>query len=435
MMKVFSIILAAVTLCAMAADAERSEREREKVGSHQSRESGFCGPEVKYSIDDSTLTISGQGAISTYNIPAYPYPWYMSDFTTLIIEEGVTYISDYAFAYSFNLTNVSLPSTLTAIGQSAFNSCTNLSSITIPPGVTTIGGSTFYNCSSLVTVVLPSTLEEIGPSAFSSCSNLSSVVIPPNVKSIGSTAFQWCTSLSSVTIPPSVTKIGMNAFRQCSSLTQITIPESISFIEGFAFCNCDKLTSVTFLGTQSPINNDQDYVFDSSSSIEVCVPEVYNDSQFCGIGGIHNSVPNETTFNFCYEMICDGNEGIKYMKRKSTILWEEQTDACAQYFCINETGLVWKSLCKDREVCENGMCVESQHKWKVTVDFNDNVHGVTEKEIISSISEETGIDPSKLKIHVEVDSDGKPVSVTVFVNDEKTANKISDTLAKCGETD
>ena len=111
---------------------------------------GSCGTNVKWSYADGVLTISGTGAMDdfyhSYGYDSRPWSTYVDDITSIIIEEGVTYIGKEAFRFcdNYDLTSIILPSTITAIGDYAFYYCDNLDVIkceaTTPP---TFGSGTF----------------------------------------------------------------------------------------------------------------------------------------------------------------------------------------------------------------------------------------------------------------------------------------------------
>ena len=173
--------------------------------------------------DDGVLTISGSGYMSNPYDGMYCFPWdnQKNLIKTVVINEGVTNISN-----------------------SAFEDCDVLSSVTISSSVTYIGGGAFYGCESLVSVHIPENVTSIGEWAFQACSSLDGVIIPESVTSIGSYAFEGCKSLSEIVIPASVTEIGWDAFSGCSSLPSITVPEGVTFIGGEAFKGCSSLISV-----------------------------------------------------------------------------------------------------------------------------------------------------------------------------------------------
>ena len=125
------------------------------------------------------------------------------------------------------------------------NEVTNL---VIPEGVTSISPYAFFNCSCIKTLTFPSSVTSIGTSAFEMCNGLVSITIPNSVTSIGNSAFFDCNGLTSITIPSSVTSIGELAFYGCSSLTSLTIPNSVTIIGREAFKNCNGLSFVIIGG-------------------------------------------------------------------------------------------------------------------------------------------------------------------------------------------
>lgn len=157
---------------------------------------------VKYSINDSTVSVTGYDAST---LPA-----------NLIIPNTVT--------------NGSVTYTVTSIGDNAFYACTKLSSVYIPNTVTSIGNNAFnycYNKLNSVTFEENSNLTTIGSYAFFYCSKLSSIIIPKNVVEIKSYAFYYCTSLTSVTFlsetAPSLTGV-YNAFLSTPNTKTLTVP-------------------------------------------------------------------------------------------------------------------------------------------------------------------------------------------------------------------
>ena len=273
--------------------------------------SGECGDNLTWSIDDeNVLTISGTGAMWDYEevVDAQggrtSAPWYAYSPEKLVLEEGVTYIGEFAFHGCGFTGSLTLPESLTSIGTYAFSQCygftgslvlpENLTSIggaafifcrgftgslTLPKNLTSIEWDAFLGCSGLTSVTIPESVKEIGGGAFSNCSNLSSIivdgntdydsvdnvlfnkdhttllsypagkkdtsyVVPESVKSIGACAFMGA-DLSSLTLPQNLTSIGWSAFETCRNLTSMTIPDSVTSIGFAAFRFCSSLTSVT----------------------------------------------------------------------------------------------------------------------------------------------------------------------------------------------
>ena len=150
---------------------------------------------------DGTMTISGTGAMKNYNSDDNPSPAYKnSNVKTVVIEDGVTSIGNYAFSDCSSLTSITIPDSVTSIGYYAFFYCTSLTSITISDSVTSIGNYAFFYCRSLTSITIPDSVTSIGNYAFSNCTNLTSIKIPSSVTSMDSKAFYNCSSLKTISL-------------------------------------------------------------------------------------------------------------------------------------------------------------------------------------------------------------------------------------------
>jgi hypothetical protein len=135
--------------------------------------SGKCGENLTWKLDNGKLTISGTGAMRDYRWT----PWFQSreSITSVVIEDGVTSISYCAFDWCSNLPSITIPNSVTYIGDGAFEGCSSITSITIPNGITSIGAYTFNYCEKLTSVTIPQSVTSIGKYAFANCEKLKNV--------------------------------------------------------------------------------------------------------------------------------------------------------------------------------------------------------------------------------------------------------------------
>ena len=216
---------------------------------------GQCGDDVYwvFHTDAGVLTLFGQGEMWDYTNEDLA-DWYEASemMMHVVIENGVTSIGNFAFAYLQFVTDIAIPDSVTRMGDYALES-TGLTSLVIPDSVTSIGKCAFDGCQSLESVILSNNITEIPMSCFSVCRRLTGVVIPYGVTTIDFNAFGFCSELSSVTIPDSVTMIENSAFQGCSNLMGITIPESVKTIGAGAFSGCSSLIGITIPDTVTDI--------------------------------------------------------------------------------------------------------------------------------------------------------------------------------------
>lgn len=214
-------------------------------------ESGTCGDNLTWTLDSyNTLTISGSGEMYDY---AYNNPWYSKkgEAITVVINDGVTSIGDYAFYGCYGFTShIYIPDSVTSIGAHAFQN-SGFKYMDIPNTVTSIGAYAFGGCDA--SIQIPENITNIGDYAFAAYKGLTNVTIPDSVTSIGQGAF-YSSGIESINIGSNVTRISFAAFRDCSNLTTVNISNGVTDINGCAFENCSKLKSikipdsVTYLG-------------------------------------------------------------------------------------------------------------------------------------------------------------------------------------------
>lgn len=227
--------------------------------------------------DNGVLRIYGRGDMPDYeginSRTSAPWAAYVYDITSVIIEEGITSIGEYAFYGCRNMKNASLPEGLVEIKKDGFGFCGNLADITFPVELERIGDYAFSTCNGLTDVRLPSHLKIIGASAFGSCANLKEITIPESVAEIGEGAFNYDeglkkasilgnpdfgieifrgSGLEEVYLADSVTSIGYAMFKDCTLLPEITLPAALEKISVGAFSKCTSLHSIYFRSKDIP---------------------------------------------------------------------------------------------------------------------------------------------------------------------------------------
>ena len=165
--------------------------------------------------DDGTLIISGEGCMGD------TYLWDCSKIVTVIINEGVTNIGNYAFASCNNLISISFAESVTSIGSSAFAYCTKLTDVILPSQMLSLGSYSFYGCEHLENIYIPKEVTSIGQDSFSNCKRLTSISLPSKITSIQGELFRFSENLESVTISSKVATIEPDAFFGCNSLNNV----------------------------------------------------------------------------------------------------------------------------------------------------------------------------------------------------------------------
>ena len=219
-------------------------------------DSGTCGDNLTWTLDsEGLLTISGIGAMTDYGNNTIPWKKNRQEIKTVMIENRVTNIGDFAFYGCDSLSSMTIGNSVTSIGDYAFYECKELTNLTIPDSVTNIGSSVFYSCSGLQSVIIGNNVTNIGGGAFVLCSELTSIIIPNSVTNIGDSTFKYCYRLTSVTIGNGITTIPTYTFYECRELEDITIPDSVISINDYAFGNCKHLMRVTISDDTTNIGN------------------------------------------------------------------------------------------------------------------------------------------------------------------------------------
>lgn len=333
--------------------------------------SGTCGAtgneaSVKWALTQNndgsaaptyTLTISGSGKMADFTSPTEPKakdaniaPWYnaltadettnLVPITEIKIDEGITGIGSYAFAYT-KVVKAEFPSTASYYGKYIFRYCSELTTVDwtnynpapmddtyvpgrpegiyVPEGMfdfceslkqCKVGETTYdegvlalpENVTGICTAAFRDTafntidfssdglkqITAVGPYAFAQ-TKITSVTIPSNVDFYPqanrlANTFNKCTSLTSVTFVDAVTKISGAMFSGCTGLNSVSIDKEnsqISEIGAYAFSRCSALTSFTFPTGLKTIGG---YAFVSSGLTSLDLGEVESLGQYSFFG-------------------------------------------------------------------------------------------------------------------------------------------------------
>ena len=255
---------------------------------------GYSGYTTWTLTDDGVLTFSGEGNMRNYTYKS-EMPWYkyIEQITSVVLEEGVTSISNYAFYGMPNLKSVTIPESVTTIGTYAFKNCTALNDIVLPDKLTKLGESAFYGCTALTAIEIPASLWTIQPYTFKNCTALAEVTLyEGNLMKISEAAF-YGTALSEVTLPDCLDILDIYVFKNCSKLTTVTLsesmtqireaafygtaikeiemPDSITSIGNYAFRKCEALQSVQF--SQNLVTIGESSFYGCTALTELSIPE------------------------------------------------------------------------------------------------------------------------------------------------------------------
>ena len=215
-------------------------------------DAGTCGENVTWTLNGTTLTISGNGVIEDYQ-EFTPAPWnkYANEICSIIVEDGVTGIGDFAFFDLPKVSAVDLADSVTVIGDYGFYGCGALQLLNLGNGLTEICRSAFEECSSLMTVKLPEGLKQIGFHGFYRCESIKSITVPSTVTIMGTTVFAYCTNLRSAQIMAQIEELPLWTFYGCYNLSDVRLASSIASVGVYAFHDCDKLPADIYARSDS----------------------------------------------------------------------------------------------------------------------------------------------------------------------------------------
>lgn len=134
-----------------------------------------CGANLDWNLENGVLTVFGSGEMYQYfNEDGFRAPWaeQIDEIQSVVLENGVESVGDYAFSDAINLKNVSFADSVWIIGDHAFQR-SGVRDIYLPDAkFLNVNGYAFEDCQSLETVSIGKTPEKILEYAFANCPNL-----------------------------------------------------------------------------------------------------------------------------------------------------------------------------------------------------------------------------------------------------------------------
>ena len=264
-------------------------------------DSGVCGANAVWKIENGVMTISGSGELYDYDYDAVK-EW--QNVEQVVLEEGITSVGDYMFYECPNLKSVKIADSVTKIGREVFSGCISLENMYIPQNVRTIGEYAFFGNEKLENIEVAednafySSLDGIlynreqtdliyvpysktecmisekvtsfegtkvteYPYNFRSCKNifglkgavLKNITVDENNPVLASEDGVLYTKDKSVLLACPVRKeilnvaedtknISCGAVSDCTELVSVSLPEGLEKIGLSAFANCSKLSEI-----------------------------------------------------------------------------------------------------------------------------------------------------------------------------------------------
>ena len=291
---------------------------------------------IEWKVEDGVLTISATSSVEdTYTVGQMkdytspmgetvtePTGWYAlkDSITEIKIEEGVTYLGNYAFSYLTKVVKVNIPASITSLGDSIFrgdtalttvewasdfeapeitdtdsnsdaytgdyvptsmfDGCTSLGSgqelsAWLPASFTGVGCAAFRGTQFTVNFDGWNTLNYIGAYGFAGMPNLDSFTLSNEItlglrgKDVGASNAFNSSGLKSLTVADKITVIPIGMCDGCEQLSSVALADSVTTIAMNAFRNTKALKEIDLKKVQTI----DSYAFQGSELTDLVLPE------------------------------------------------------------------------------------------------------------------------------------------------------------------
>ncbi|MBQ7295293.1 MAG: leucine-rich repeat protein [Clostridia bacterium] len=228
-----TFIICTLVLGALWSVSASAEGEDKQVYSQQFKNNTFY-----YTVDGGVATITDADASGYVVVPStlggHPvkkigreaFEW-QEGITSLIIQNGIEEIGDYAFSFYndeywdedppyMHLKDLFLPESVKSIGRYAFRYADLNGDLNLPVGLEAIGEYAFSGMYVEGDINIPEGVKHIGNGAFSSTDFYGNINFPESLETIGENAFYYSALCKIVNIPSKVNTIGNKAFAETS---------------------------------------------------------------------------------------------------------------------------------------------------------------------------------------------------------------------------
>ncbi len=220
----------------------------------------YCYEVVGFYVDSENPKYTSESGVlfDKNKTTLIQYPPAKAD-ETYAVPNSVITLGRGAFAFSNNLTSITLSSNLKTIETAALSNCLRIQTLELPSSLTSIENEAFASCIALTTINIPASVTSIGVGAFYTCNRIRNIKVDENNAVYSSvdgvlfdknktTLLQYTTGRQEMhvyEVPSTVTEIGRAAFNNSIGVARLILPASLTKINRGGFFNCINIETIT----------------------------------------------------------------------------------------------------------------------------------------------------------------------------------------------